>query len=339
MSEQLGNAETRHRYSIAEREAILAEAGELVARFDQLDTELEATWTFRCEFGNYDRCSCGGWKDHPAHSNGIVCSKCHRRITDEKTETEAGERLHELREHEASVRRQAKELRRERRRWREAWATEAGPEFADATVHHFRTTFDADLLGPGDVSEGMTFGQVVEHRRQALEAVRSFGQPGTPPWLVLAGAPGRGKSLLVAAKLAERARRTKANPKPAVIPFRSEAWWCSQWKAASDHRFDKQWDGPHPDEIVEAMLCPGWLILDDLGDSNPSPGWRSAITEVLYERHRRHLPTLVTTNLLPPQVAERYDAKVWDRMDDRQVCRCCHVPGPSFRRVKVPAEW
>ncbi|PZN09494.1 MAG: hypothetical protein DIU69_08640, partial [Bacillota bacterium] len=57
------------------------------------------------------------------------------------------------------------------------------------------------------------------------------------------------------------------------------------------------------------------LIIDDLG-AEDEPRARTKIDTVVYYRHAARRPTVITTNLRPEALAERYGSRVVDRLQE-----------------------
>jgi len=78
------------------------------------------------------------------------------------------------------------------------------------------------------------------------------------------------------------------------------------------------------------------LVLDDLGAEFAGDVWRAQFDELVDERYGDRLRTVITTNLSPDAVRERYGARVADRIrHDGQVVTCgaesLRTPGGGAR--------
>lgn len=84
------------------------------------------------------------------------------------------------------------------------------------------------------------------------------------------------------------------------------------------------------DEIKRHPL----LAIDDLGTENVSVkvygNEISPVTEILYHRYQQQLPTVITTNLTPPQLRDRYGERVADRF--REMMRFVSYENQSYRK-------
>lgn len=57
-----------------------------------------------------------------------------------------------------------------------------------------------------------------------------------------------------------------------------------------------------------------WLIIDDLGAENTSDVWHANLYELIYERERAKLKTIITTNVSADTLEKRYGARVMRRL-------------------------
>lgn len=87
------------------------------------------------------------------------------------------------------------------------------------------------------------------------------------------------------------------------------------------------------DERLDELKKHPLLAIDDLGTENVSVkvygNEVSPVTEILYHRYQQQLPTVITTNLTPPQLRERYGERVADRF--REMMRFVIYENPSYR--------
>ena len=91
------------------------------------------------------------------------------------------------------------------------------------------------------------------------------------------------------------------------------------------------------DERLEETKRHPLLAIDDLGTENVSVkvygNEVSPVTEILYHRYQQQLPTVITTNLTPPQLRERYGERVADRF--REMMRFVIYENPSYRGANI----
>lgn len=134
----------------------------------------------------------------------------------------------------------------------------------------------------------------------AVRAVRDW-IAGKQTFLVLAGGTGAGKTLAACLSLMGR---------PGVFE-----------RAVSAGRL-----GLYGEDDVARMRMlrrAKTLVLDDLGAEFAGDVWRAQFDELIDERYGDRLRTVITTNLSPAALKERYGARVADRIrHDGQVVAC-----------------
>jgi DNA replication protein DnaC len=145
--------------------------------------------------------------------------------------------------------------------------------------------------------------------REAIERLALFP---TKPFCII-GDVGTGKTTIMGA-----AARDMPN-----------SWWtsaeefCDDVKAAIGRKID-------PDALEQATAKKTRrLYLDDLGVERPTEFNIVAITTLLKRRFDRGLPTWITTNLTGEEIAERYSARIADRIFG--ACRVLKLDGKSRR--------
>ncbi len=86
---------------------------------------------------------------------------------------------------------------------------------------------------------------------------------------------------------------------------------------------------------LEALLYADVLVIDDLGTEpmlkNVTTNY---LTLLLSERERLGKPVLVTTNLLPANIYERYDERIYSRLCSKQDGQVFHLSGQDLRLVQ-----
>lgn len=150
--------------------------------------------------------------------------------------------------------------------------------------------------------------------------------------LLLLGDPGTGKSVAAARWL--------------LLPSAHIAHWFTTdgypgvkwdyrgtkglWRSARSLARVQQYD----EAAIEALTKPDRLVLDDFGvEFLDTKGFlRSLIDEIVQERHRRELLTVITANLSVPEFVERYGRRVSDRIAETGQPVVCL--GRSFRTAK-----
>lgn len=143
-------------------------------------------------------------------------------------------------------------------------------------------------------------------------AVAPASEPSSRCLLLLAGQHGPGKSGLAAAIAQEWVDAERS------VLFRTAAAFAADLRAApfraagsSDERATEQ-------AVLAAYQEVGLLVLDDLGTEALVGGGAERVVEslflVLALRLSEARPTIVTTNLTPPLMAERFGARLSDRL-------------------------
>jgi hypothetical protein len=153
--------------------------------------------------------------------------------------------------------------------------------------------------------------------------------------LLLLGKPGTGKTLAATRWLL----RPICNPSNWIA---CNGWWrprrptsedskrsgADLWRTARSLARIQQYD----EAAVEKLLSARRLVLDDLGQEYLDKGGflASLIDEIVTERHRRELATVMTSNTTPAEFTERYGHRVLDRIVDTGRMVLCD--GESMRR-------
>lgn len=100
-------------------------------------------------------------------------------------------------------------------------------------------------------------------------------------------------------------------------------------QAIADNAFAEYGDT----ELEKNLARQPYTAIDDIGTEPVQVvkmGTRILpVTEVLLQRYDENLPIIATTNLTPDEIANRYGARVWDRM--REGCERIALKGTSFR--------
>lgn len=106
------------------------------------------------------------------------------------------------------------------------------------------------------------------------------------------------------------------------------------WRTAKSLSRVQQYDS----DDMERLLLPDRLVIDDIGmEYLDAKGFLvSLIDEIVHERHRRELPTVMTANLSPAEFVGRYGQRVLDRMSEYQPPAVC--ARASFRTSPAQAS-
>lgn len=186
------------------------------------------------------------------------------------------------------------DLARERRRLR---MKGAGPLFPAA--------IDAAMASVGKCPR---VASDAEWHGPLVDAAEAFvREPGTYS-LVLSAPPGRGKSWIATWVVAETS----------VV---------SMWLPASECRVGAGWDALRS-KATKASL----LVLDDLGEESSGEWGVREMATLLEGRHNAGKRTVVTTNLVPQEIAARYGERLMSRWGQAPYSRLVMVRGADLRR-------
>lgn len=159
----------------------------------------------------------------------------------------------------------------------------------------------------------------VQGTEEALAAAREFAEGTGPPWLVLSGTWGAGKThLCYAAKLRLYERLLTEVPVLSEVQYHYTPILLDAIKNGFD-------DGTWRDVEIRAMKAKV-VILDDLGDvgradaqrdmtaAGTTPWAREEVTKILSERYEDGLPTMVTTNHVRQEIDALYGPRLSSRL-------------------------
>lgn len=89
------------------------------------------------------------------------------------------------------------------------------------------------------------------------------------------------------------------------------------------------------EHLIQALMYPDVLFIDDLGTE---PVFRNVTREYLYllinERQVRNLRTVITTNLFPNDIMDRYDERIFSRLVDQTKSIVIELGGKDLRVKK-----
>ena len=157
---------------------------------------------------------------------------------------------------------------------------------------------------------------------EAIGAARLWESGAGPPWLVLTGGAGVGKSHIAevsARELAAKGQRVRWQPVGELLDRLRLDFANSGEENAYAH-------------LAQVAATP-WLVLDDLGRSKPT-GW---VLDTLYmlvnSRAIRQARTLITTNDTLPELTAKLGDAIADRVYDSHsgLVAVVTVTGPSYR--------
>lgn len=151
--------------------------------------------------------------------------------------------------------------------------------------------------------ENFDLSGVSSKTRGAFEAIRQYGEDFTPdaaPSLLLIGKTGLGKTHLSTA-LAKR-----------VIEKGYRVVYESMQNVVNDFNHDRFHSAEKPvcGRYYDAEL----LILDDVGTELPGPFATTVLYQLINTRQNRRMPTVISTNLFPAEIVERYDDRIGSRL-------------------------
>lgn len=163
-----------------------------------------------------------------------------------------------------------------------------------------------------------------EAAQRNLEICQSFARDFRPGKqnLLLFGAPGLGKTFLSAC-----IARVVSEDGFSVV-YDTAGHIFSQFEAAKFRRDDVD----EPDESVERCMACDLLILDDLGSEFTSPFVQAALYQVVNTRLIDGKHTVISSNLDPEGIRQRYSAQVASRFQGEYLC--LGFLGEDIRRLR-----
>ncbi|MBE6995413.1 MAG: DNA replication protein DnaC [Ruminococcaceae bacterium] len=166
-------------------------------------------------------------------------------------------------------------------------------------------TFDLDWY-PDDQIPGKTKTARQHMEEKVYETCIQYAHRfGEKPWnLLMFGAPGLGKTHLSAA----------------IARHISEEGWSVVYDTAGQvfDRFETRKfsrEDEQADSDVERILTCDLLILDDLGTEMTTAFVQSALYQIVNTRLLEHRSTIISTNLSPEKLAQRYTPQLASRIE------------------------
>lgn len=133
--------------------------------------------------------------------------------------------------------------------------------------------------------------------------------------LYLMGEPGRGKTYMAAVAAAEVLRRGHA------------VQWVSVPELAL--QLASSFDDPERDHALRVVRSKTPLVLDDLGQENPTESLRQVLHNAITKRENAASSLLITSNLTPDELGARYGKWLPSRLAG--FCELRRVPGRDRR--------
>lgn len=159
---------------------------------------------------------------------------------------------------------------------------------------------------------------ILDERRLGLRACREIAErgfvntkSGPKPGVVLSGEPGVGKtSLSVALSLA------------LIESGKAVAWIdYNEFIAAVQATYKRDYEGDSKEQIIRVAQDAPILVFDDMGDyandNEISDDRRDITYSVIYRRHQRKLPTIITTNLNKERFGNKFGGRIARRVFER----------------------
>lgn len=161
--------------------------------------------------------------------------------------------------------------------------------------------------------------EVRDGQAKAIEAATYWARTQRPGGLMLVGDNGRGKSCIAAA----------------ACWTRLEQWPCrfasvAQAMAALGEEFS----GDLRRQAVGVFAGAGAIVLDDVNQVRASDYGREQLYAAIDSRYQAEAPMLVTTNLTPSQLGDRYGKTIASRLVE--YCRIKEVAGVDHRLQSLP---
>ena len=187
-----------------------------------------------------------------------------------------------------------------RRRRDELWRLSRLEAFADMTFDRFNANW------PGT--------------REAFDVARRYADEQDPPWLVLSGPCGSGKTHLAAAIANARFQQGE------VVLFTVVPQLLDHLRATFAPTSETTYDA-----LFEKVREAGLLVLDDLGAEQTTAWAQEKLFQIINHRYIHRLPTVITTN----QSMQMLDDRIRSRASDIRLVRHVVIQAEDFRPRNV----
>lgn len=152
------------------------------------------------------------------------------------------------------------------------------------------------------------------------------GIDGAPPWLLLEGMYGNGKTHLLAA--IAHALFNRDLPRyplyvmaPRMFDFLRQGYDNEDGAGSMQVRLD-------------ALMQADILLIDDLAAEQETPWQQEKLFSILNHRYANRLPTVIATNVAP----EHLEARISSRLQDRKVCERIKLESQDYRLTNARAK-
>ncbi len=151
-----------------------------------------------------------------------------------------------------------------------------------------------------------------------LLVAREYCEDGAPPWLVLIGGTGNGKTHLAKAIAMTFLERM------AKVRFWAVPEFLDQLRAT----FAPESDRDFQEEMAQLAYLPDLVVMDDYGTQSPTPWANERMYTVLNMRYEKRKRTVITCNSPRSLLVE---PRIKSRLYDSRVCQVVHCQGQDVR--------